>query len=64
MALKGETIPILVGIDYSIVNSGDMRTLTANQVTFSREWANLMFQDFCPPEARAIEIKPYISVLL
>ena len=62
--LKGELHPIEMGIDYRIDSIGGQSYFIADQITFSREWANLAFQDFCPPEARRMELNSILAAML
>jgi hypothetical protein len=62
--LKGELYPIDMGVDYRIESIGGQSFFIADQVTFSREWANLAFQDLCPPNAKRMEIHSAIAALL
>ena len=62
--LIGETSPIEVGVDYRIESIGEQTFLIADQVTFSRQWATLLFEDHCPPELRRREVDSAIASLL
>ena len=62
--LKGESQPIEMGLDYRIESIGGQTFFIADQITFSREWANLAFQDFCPPEGRRMEINSILAAML
>ena len=62
--LKGELYPIEMGVDYRIERIGGQSFFIADQVTFSREWANLAFQDFCSPEAKRTEINSILATML
>ena len=62
--LKGESSPIEMGVDYRIESIGGQSFFIADQITFSREWANLAFQDFCPPEAKRMEINSILGAML
>ena len=62
--LKGESCPIEMCIDYRIESIGSQRFLVAEHVLFSREWANLFFNDHCPPEAKRMEIHSVFAALL
>ena len=62
--LKGETSTMAMGIDYRIERIGNQSFLVADQILFSKEWANLAFQDLCPSELRRLEINPVVAAML
>lgn len=62
--LKGELYPIEMSVDYRIESIGGQSFFIADQITFSREWANLAFQDFCPHEAKRMEINSILGAML
>jgi|GEM_PF-2871439 len=64
LLLKGETYPIEMSVDYRIETIVDQKFLIADQVSFSREWANLVFHDHCPPDAKRMEIHSMIAAML
>ena len=62
--LKGELYPIEMSVDYRIESIWGQSFFIADQITFSREWANLAFQDLCPPEAKRMEINSILGAML
>jgi hypothetical protein len=64
LVLKGESGPIELRISYKIEKIENQSFFVADQIAFSREWANMLFNDHCPPEARRIEIHAAFAALL
>ena len=64
LLLRGESCPIEIGINYRIEMMGDQKYLIAEQVSFSREWISLFFNDHWPSDAKRIEINTVIAAML
>jgi hypothetical protein len=64
LKLKGETQPIDIEAHYRLEKQPGSSTLIIESAHCSREWATLAFNDFCPPEARRLQLPPFVDMLL
>jgi hypothetical protein len=62
--LKGEENTIAMTVEYRIESVEKQTFFIADKITFSREWANLAFQDFCLPDVRRFEIHSAVAALV
>ena len=62
--LKGEENTIAMKVEYRVESVEKQTFFIADKITLSREWANLAFQDFCPPDVRRFEIHSAVAALL
>lgn len=64
LMLKGEMQPIDLEARYRVENEPGGKRLVIESAECSREWATYAFNDFCPPEARRIQLPPFADLLL
>jgi hypothetical protein len=64
LTLKGETQPIKIEAHYRLEKQSGSSILIIESAHCSREWATLAFNDFYPPEARRIQLPPFVDMLL
>jgi hypothetical protein len=64
LTLKGENQPIEMEAHYRLEKQSGPSILIIESAHCSRKWATLAFNDFCPPEARRIQLPPFVDMLL
>lgn len=64
LTLKGESNPIDLEAHYRLETQPESKFLIIETAQCSREWATLVFNDFCPPEARRIRLPRFVDILL